>query len=87
MFIWLTSPVAGQVLVNLNHVTAITSIPGLPSAQGKNAVYFTGGKGDFFIVVTESLEDIYERIQSAEIDEFEEKVKEWTLRKKTNEDT
>lgn len=87
MFIWLTSPVAGQVLVNLNRVTAITSIPGLPSAQGKNAVYFTGDKGDFFIVVTESLEDIYERIQSAEIDEFEEKVKEWTLRKKTNEDT
>lgn len=48
MFIWLTSPVAGQVLVNLNRVTAITSIPGLPSAQGKNAVYFTGDKGDFF---------------------------------------
>lgn len=59
MFIWLTSPAAGQVLVNLNHVTAITCV------QGKNAVYFTGGKGDS-IIVTESLEDIYERIQSAE---------------------
>lgn len=79
MFIWLTSPTAGQVLVNLDHVTFITSIPGMPSALGKNSVSFTGGKGDY-IVVTESLEDIYERIQSAEIDEFEEKVKEWTLR-------
>lgn len=86
MFIWLTNPTAGQVLVNLDHVTFITSIPGMPSALGKNSVYFTGGKGDY-IVVTESLEDIYERIQSAEIDEFEGKVKEWTLRKKTNEET
>lgn len=72
MFIWLTCPTIGQVLVNLNLVTAITSIPGMPSAQGKNCVYFTGGEVDY-IVVMESLEDIYERIQSAEIDEFEEK--------------
>lgn len=59
MFIWLTSPTIGQVLVNLNLVTAITCV------KGKNTVCFTGGEGDY-IVVTESLEDIYERIQSAE---------------------
>lgn len=57
MFIWLTNPITGQVLVNLNLVTAVTSV------QGKNAVYFSE---DDYIVVTESLEDIYERIQSAE---------------------
>lgn len=78
MFIWLTCSTIGQVLVNLDLVTAVTSV------QGKNTVCF--GEEDY-IIVTESLEDIYERIQSAEIDEFEEKVKEWTLRKKTNEDT
>ena len=60
MFIWLTSPTIGQVLVNLNLVTAVTCSP------GKNTnVCFTGGEEDY-IVVTESLEDIYERIQSAE---------------------
>lgn len=60
MFIWLTSPTIGQVLVNLNLVTAVTCLP------GKNTnVCFTGGEEDY-IVVTESLEDIYERIQSAE---------------------
>lgn len=63
MFIRLTNPTTGQVLVNLDRVTAITSIPGLPSAQGKNAVSFSE---DDYIIVTESLEDIYERIQSAE---------------------
>lgn len=65
MFIWLTNPTTGQVLVNLDRVTDITSVPGMPSAQGKNCVYFTGGEVDY-IVVMESLEDIYERIQSAE---------------------
>lgn len=33
--------------------------------QGRNTVCFTGGEEDY-IVVTESLGDIYERIQSAE---------------------
>lgn len=59
MFIWLTSPTIGQVLVNLNLVTAVTCV------KGRNAVCFTGGEEDY-IVVTEFLEDIYERIQSAE---------------------
>lgn len=59
MFIWLTCPTIGQVLVNLNLVTAVACV------QGKNTVYFTDGEEDY-IVVTESLEDIYERIQSAE---------------------
>lgn len=59
MFIWLTNPTIGQVLVNLNLVTAVTCV------QGRNTVCFTGGEEDY-IVVTESLEDIYERIQSAE---------------------
>lgn len=57
MFIWLTNPITGQVLVNLNLVTAIIC------AQGKNTVCFSE---EDYIVVTESLEDIYERIQSAE---------------------
>lgn len=38
MFIWLTSPTIGQVLVNLNLVTAVTCV------QGRNAVCFTGGE-------------------------------------------
>lgn len=59
MFIWLTNPITGQVLVNLNLITAVTCV------HGKNTVYFTGGEEDY-IVVTESIEDIYERIQSAE---------------------
>ena len=60
MFIWLTNPTIGQVLVNLNLATAVTCSPG----ENTN-VCFTGGEEDY-IVVTESLEDIYERIQSAE---------------------
>ena len=59
MFIWLTNPTIGRVLVNLNLVIAVICVP------GKNAVYFTGDEEDY-IVVTESIEDIYERIQSAE---------------------
>lgn len=59
MFIWLTSTTTEQVLVNLNLVTAVTCV------QGKNTVCFTGGEEDY-VEVAESLEDIYERIQSAE---------------------
>lgn len=55
MFIWLTSPTIGQVLVNLNLVTAVTCV------QGRNAVCFTGGEEDY-IVVTESLEGDRERV-------------------------
>lgn len=57
MFIWLTGTNTEQVLVNLNLVTAVAC------EQGNNTVYFTGGD---YVVVTESLEDVYERIQSAE---------------------
>lgn len=57
MFIRLTSPDSGQILVNLNLVTAVACV------QGNNTVYFTGGD---YVMVTESIEDIYERIQSAE---------------------
>lgn len=57
MFIWLTGTNTEQVLVNLNLVTAVACV------QGNNHVYFTGGD---YVVVTESLEDVYERIQSAE---------------------
>ena len=39
MFIWLTSPTIGQVLVNLNLVTAVTCV------QGRNTVCFIGGGG------------------------------------------
>ena len=57
MFIWLTGTNTEQVLVNLNLVTAVACV------QGNNTVYFTDGD---YVTVTESLEDIYERIQSAE---------------------
>ncbi len=57
MFILLTGTNTEQVLVNLNLVTAIACV------QGNNTVYFTGGD---YVMVTESIEDIYERIQSAE---------------------
>lgn len=57
MFIRLTSPDSRQILVNLNLVTAVACV------QGNNTVYFTGGD---YVMVTESIEDIYERIQSAE---------------------
>lgn len=57
MFIWLTGTNKEQTLVNLNLVTAVACV------QGNNTVYFTGGD---YVVVTESIEDIYERIQSAE---------------------
>lgn len=57
MFIWLTDTNTEQILVNLNLITAVVRV------QGDNTVYFTGGD---YVVVTESLEDIYERIQSAE---------------------
>lgn len=57
MFILLTGTNTEQVLVNLNLVTAVTCV------QGNNTVYFTNGD---YVVVTESLEDVYERIQSAE---------------------
>lgn len=59
MFIWLTNPNIGQVLVNAALITAIAH------SEGKTAVCFTGGENDY-IIVTESLEDIYERIASAE---------------------
>lgn len=59
MFIWLTNPIIGQVLVNTALITAVTH------HEGKTSVCFTGGEEDY-IVVTESLEDIYERIASPE---------------------
>lgn len=46
MFIWLTNPTIGQVLVNLNLVTAVTCSP------GKNTnVCFTGGEEDYIVVI------------------------------------
>ena len=59
MFIWLTNPIIGQVLVNAALIMAVTH------SEGKTCVCFTGGEEDY-IVVTESIEDIYERIASAE---------------------
>ena len=57
MFISLTSTTDEQVLLNLDLVTAVTCV------QGNNTVYFIGGD---YVNVTESLEEVYERIQSAE---------------------
>ena len=57
MFISLTSTTDEQELVNLGLVTAATCV------QGSSTVYFIGRD---YVEVAESLEDIYERIQSAE---------------------
>lgn len=59
MFILLTVPENRPVFVNTALITVLTD------SGDKTKVYFTGGEEDY-IVVTESLEDIYERIQSAE---------------------
>lgn len=58
MFICLTGPDSGQVLINLNLVSAVIG------GHGTNAVYFDNC--DDHVIVTESIEEIYERIQSAE---------------------
>lgn len=58
MFICLTGPDSGQILVNFDLVTAVIC------GQGSNAVYFDGC--DDHLIVTESIEEIHERIQSAE---------------------
>lgn len=70
MFIWLTSPDSGQVLVNLNLVTVVTCVQGKNRDKGTTTVGFTGGEDDY-IVVMEPLEEIYELIQSAEKREAE----------------
>ena len=41
MFIWLTNPITGQVLVNPNLITTATCV------QGRNAVYFTGSEENY----------------------------------------
>lgn len=58
MFIWLTGTDSRQVLVNFNLVTVVIC------GQGSNAVYFDGC--DDHVMVTESIEEIHEMIQSAE---------------------
>lgn len=42
MFIWLTSPTIGQVLVNLNLVTAVTCV------QGRNTVCLHRRRGGLY---------------------------------------
>lgn len=42
MFIWLTNPTIGQVLVNLNLVTAVTCV------QGRNTVCFYWRRGGLY---------------------------------------
>lgn len=58
MFICLTGPDSGQVLINLNLVSVVIG------GHGTNAVYFDNC--DDHVMVTESIEEIHERIQSAE---------------------
>lgn len=58
MFIRLTGPDSGQVLINLNLVSVVIG------GQGTNAIFFDNC--DDYVMVTESIEEIHERIQSAE---------------------
>lgn len=51
MFVFLTSPVIGQVLVNPDLITAVTSV------QGKTNVCFNNA--DDYIVVKESVDEVY----------------------------
>lgn len=52
MFVFLTSPTIGQVLVNPDLVTAVTSV------QGKTNICF-GGNEDDCIGVKESIDEVY----------------------------
>lgn len=56
MFILLTNTYGKQVLINFNLVTMVS-----PADCGANVCF----EDDDYIVVQESLEDIYERIQTA----------------------
>lgn len=59
MFVFLTSPTIGQVLINPDLVTAVTSV------QGKTNVCFCGGEDDY-IVVKESVDEVYMIFTDAE---------------------
>lgn len=52
MFVFLTSPTIGQVLVNPDLIIAVTNV------QGKTNICFCGGKDDY-IVVKESVDEVY----------------------------
>ena len=57
MFIWLTIPNVGRVIVNVALVTVVSRY------EGKTTVNFVGGEGES-IIVTETPEEIYEQIAS-----------------------
>lgn len=59
MFVFLTSPTIGQVLINPDLVTAVTSV------RGKTNVCFCGGEDDY-IVVKESVDEVYMIFTDAE---------------------
>ncbi len=52
MFVFLTSPTIGQVLVNPDLITAVTS------GHGETIVYFCGSEDDC-IKVKESVDEVY----------------------------
>lgn len=59
MFVFLTSPTIGQVLINLDLVTAVTSV------QGKTNICLCGDE-DNYIVVKESVDEVYMIFNDAE---------------------
>lgn len=59
MFVFLTSPTIGQVLVNPDLVTCVASV------RGKTDVYFAGNKNDY-IIVKESVDEVYMIFTDAE---------------------
>lgn len=60
MFVFLTSPTIGQVLVNPDLVTVVTSV------QGKTNICLCGGGEDGYIVVKESVDEVYMIFNDAE---------------------
>lgn len=59
MFVFLTSPTIGQVLINPDLVTAVTSV------QGKTNICLCGDE-DNYIVVKESVDEVYMIFNDAE---------------------
>lgn len=60
MFVFLTSPIIGQVLVNPDLVTVVTSV------RGKTNICLCGGDEDDYIVVKESVDEVYMIFNDAE---------------------
>lgn len=60
MFVFLTSPIIGQMLVNPDLVTCVISV------QGKTNVCFAGDEDEYVVAVKESVDEVYMIFTDAE---------------------